>query len=116
MLLLPEVTLVIVDNVCPELAQLALQDSYKDITFGAVLVFDTFTARTVKDAQHFLWFNVPQYVKTSHILTIQWDGWVINPHLWNDDWLQYDYIGAPWDDGCVGNGGFSLRSKRLMTL
>jgi len=43
--------------------------------------------------------------------------------LWNDKFLDYDYIGAPWSqqnqwvesyDARVGNGGFSLRSKRLL--
>lgn len=67
------------------------------------------------------------HVNTSHCLLIQYDSWVIRPELWNDDWLQYDYVAAPWaykDDAyiChdtgehvrVGNGGFSLRSKKLI--
>jgi hypothetical protein len=36
-----------------------------------------------------------------------------------EEFLQYDYIGAPWwyNDECnVGNGGFSLRSKKLQTI
>jgi len=36
-----------------------------------------------------------------------------------ENFLQYDYIGAPWylekmDYPCVGNGGFSLRNPKLM--
>jgi hypothetical protein len=27
--------------------------------------------------------------------------------------LNYDYIGARWGDGMVGNGGFCLRSRKL---
>ena len=48
----------------------------------------------------------------------------INTKAWTNDFLKYDYIGAPWiffrckDDWemktRVGNGGFSLRSKRLL--
>jgi len=38
----------------------------------------------------------------------------LNADSWNDEWLEYDYIGAVWHDGAVGNGGFSLRSKRLL--
>jgi hypothetical protein len=37
--------------------------------------------------------------------------------MWTDDFLAYDYIGAPWwyTDGMnVGNGGFCLRSTALM--
>jgi len=34
------------------------------------------------------------------------------------DYLQYDYVGAPWIDQVfrVGNGGFSLRSRSKMVL
>ena len=48
------------------------------------------------------------------------------PSAWTDDFLNYDYIGAPWvaralypgvDPRCrVGNGGFSLRSRRLQQV
>jgi hypothetical protein len=37
--------------------------------------------------------------------------------LWTNDFLQYDYIGAAWPhhpDTPVGNGGFSLRSVKLL--
>lgn len=67
-----------------------------------------------------------RHVKTSHCLIVQADGYVVNPSSWRDDFLDYDYIGAPWPDRDaafrdqrggfqrVGNGGFSLRSTRLM--
>lgn len=38
----------------------------------------------------------------------------MNGDAWKNEWLDYDYIGAVWQDGVVGNGGFSLRSKRLL--
>lgn len=62
----------------------------------------------------------------THVLLCQGDGFPINPDQWNDEWLQYDYIGAPWPKHLVtgkdlstgayrvGNGGFSLRSRKLM--
>lgn len=50
----------------------------------------------------------------SHLLLIQWDGFVIDCSAWTDEFLEYDYIGAPWSDGRVGNGGFSLRSRKLI--
>ena len=31
----------------------------------------------------------------------------------NNKFFEYDYIGATWDDGGVGNGGFSFRSRKL---
>lgn len=51
------------------------------------------------------------------VLTVNWDGYAINATRWTNEFLDYDYIGAPWSkawakNGCrVGNGGFSLRSK-----
>jgi hypothetical protein len=49
---------------------------------------------------------------------VQWDGFVLDARRWDPTFLDYDFIGAPWpqfEDGHnVGNGGFSLRSRRLM--
>ncbi|GAA4764168.1 hypothetical protein GCM10023306_07130 [Novosphingobium ginsenosidimutans] len=62
--------------------------------------------------------EMAQHVATSHLLVVQWDGFVVSPAAWDADFLDFDYIGAIWpqfDDGAVvGNGGFSLRSKRLL--
>ncbi|WP_223276217.1 DUF5672 family protein [Sphingomonas daechungensis] len=59
-----------------------------------------------------------EHVMTSHALIIQWDGFVLDAARWDPRFLDYDYIGAPWpqflDGHNVGNGGFSLRSRRLM--
>lgn len=54
-----------------------------------------------------------KHFDTSHCLLIQWDGYVLNPSSWLPAYLEHDYIGAPWQGNVVGNGGFSLRSKRL---
>lgn len=54
---------------------------------------------------------------SSHLLVHQWDSAVIDPSKWTDEFLQYDYIGAPWpveSNFRVGNGGFSLRSKKFL--
>ena len=34
-----------------------------------------------------------------------------NPSAWIDDFYNYDYIGAIFLRGVVGNGGFSMRSR-----
>ncbi len=68
----------------------------------------------------FILTQLVDHVATSHCLVIQWDGHVLDASRWHPDFLAYDYIGASWpqfDDGHdVGNGGFSLRSRRLMQL
>lgn len=55
------------------------------------------------------------YVDTDFVLVIQYDGFVLNPEYWNPDFLHFDYIGAPTKWG-MGNGGFSLRSKKLLKI
>ena len=66
----------------------------------------------------FMLTRLVDHVDTEHCLVVQWDGHVIDPARWRPEFLDYDYIGASWpqfDDGHeVGNGGFSLRSRRLM--
>lgn len=57
-------------------------------------------------------------VTTSHVLVVQWDGFICHPERWDTSFLDWDYIGAPWyhgdSSGSVGNGGFSLRSRKLL--
>jgi hypothetical protein len=73
--------------------------------------------KTTKDYSDFLLTGLRQYVPSSHVLIIQWDSFIIHPELWTDDYLKYDYIGAVWPHHPktpVGNGGFSLRSVKLL--
>lgn len=62
--------------------------------------------------------ELPKYIETDFCLIVQHDGFIINPGVWTDEFFKYDYIGAPWPDDYVnrvGNGGFSLRSKKFLT-
>jgi len=62
--------------------------------------------------------GLDSYVTTPFVMLVQWDGYPVRPENWTDDFLSYDYLGAPWPQFpapfSVGNGGFSLRSKRLL--
>jgi hypothetical protein len=53
-------------------------------------------------------------------MIFQWDGFPLNEQNWNDNFLSYDFIGAPHfsqiHNSIVFNGGFSLRSPRLNNL
>jgi len=55
----------------------------------------------------------PRVCTQDYDIVVQWDGYAVNPEAWTDDFFKYDYIGATWDDGQVGNGGFSWRSRKL---
>lgn len=127
MISLPDVTVVVIDCAAHELTKLALRETLALIDPGDVLVFSDkpimighiYSEHSSReDAFKTLWNRVPKYLETSHMLHIEWDGWVIEPSLWNPEWLSVDYIGAPWPwhkgSFRVGNGGFSLRSKNLM--
>jgi Protein of unknown function (DUF5672) len=128
-------TLCAIDHVAHPLTRLALERSLKQVDFADVLILSDRDilpgARHVRThaanklaATRLLWTELPRHVKTERYLYIQWDSWVINSQAWSDQFLQYDYIGAPWPDhylwpdgcdpGCnVGNGGFSIRSVAL---
>lgn len=115
---LPDVTLIGVDN-RPDRLRYALQESTKDIEFGCVRVIDDVAIETMKEYSRWVCTELYKHVQTSHLLIFQWDGYVKNARAWSDDWLQYDYIGATWwhaDGMNVGNGGFSLRTRRLMEI
>jgi hypothetical protein len=70
------------------------------------------------DYSRFMLRDLADHIDTDHALCIQWDGFVLNGGAWEPRFLDYDYIGAVWpqfkDGHNVGNGGFSLRSRRLL--
>jgi len=75
----------------------------------------------IGDYGHFIISGLADYVFTDFCITVHWDGYGINREHWTEEFLEYDYIGAPWpphmtsNAACrVGNGGFSLRSKRWL--
>lgn len=78
--------------------------------------------RSSLEYSRFMVKDLLAYIDTEHVLTIQWDGYVINPAAWSPEFLLFDYIGARWDNPIhrkqdhhnVGNGGFSLRSRVLL--
>ena len=135
MLALPDVTLVCADTVNHALAARALAKCCERVRFGrALFLSDAALAPTgmpaevellpiaplaTRDAYSQLMLKgLARYVETSHALVVQWDGYVVNPDAWTDEFLAFDYIGAPWPwgeaDRRIGNGGFSLRSRRLL--
>lgn len=61
-----------------------------------------------------------EYVDSDYVLIIQDDGFIVNHKMWSDEFMEYDYIGAYWkwfnSGNKIGNGGFSLRSKRFIDV
>jgi hypothetical protein len=82
-----------------------------------IVSIDSITS--IEAYSHFCIRELAKFVDTDFTLIFQHDGFILNPDAWTDEFLQYDYIGAPWwymDDQNVGNGGFSLRSKKLLDV
>jgi len=60
-----------------------------------------------------------KYIDTDYVLIIQHDGYVLCGESWNDEFLNFDMLGAAWlytDGKNCANGGFSLRSRKLLTV
>jgi len=143
MISLPDVTLIAVSSVELDETLLALSISSHEIQFGEIkfLTSESIAPANTKiktslipkldflGYSRFILRDLYRYVQTTHCLVIQADGFVLNPYRWQPKFLEYDYIGAPWPEKLtlypsleildmkknqVGNGGFSLRSKRLL--
>lgn len=92
---------------------------------------------TYDDYNRFCLVDLVKHVDTEFVIIVQDDGFITHPDKWNPEYQQYDYIGAPWPKEHlffntkrwpfvhdklvesnnvyhVGNGGFCLRSKKLM--
>lgn len=128
---LNDFTLVCADTRSHDLALRALCLSMRACRFGRVIFF---TDRVVESAgiefvriptltsaekySQFMTKGLREHIATPFALVVQWDGYVIHPDSWQDSFRNYDYIGARWPwlppGQDIGNGGFSLRSKRLL--
>lgn len=90
----------------------------------------------------FILYSLSEFIHTEYALIVQDDGWVVSLNNWKNEFYNYDYIGAPvhlaritkdgssfYENGFrwveyvgksgvtienIYNGGFSLRSKRLL--
>lgn len=130
---LPTVTLCAATSVNVEATLAAIEATTDQVLFKEIILFtDADPKRKSRktrivpiarlgsgaDYSRFLLKELGEHITTEHCLVIQWDGFVVNASAWDPSFLDYDYIGAPWpqfDDGHdVGNGGFSLRSRRLL--
>jgi len=142
-LYLPQVTLVAVTGVDIKKAIFALWRSQIGIVFKKILlitdsepdfksqkiqvvVTDNFTLNSIEAYSKFIVFELYKYIDTEFVLIVQADGYVLHSKKWSNNFLHYDYVGAPWrikhdayidpfnNHHRVGNGGFSLRSRKLL--
>lgn len=126
---LPNVTLICLTNKDFDGHKFAIDMSTVGIEFGAVKLIWDEKCTSIDEWNRKIIQDLYKYVDTSHALLIHADGYVLDPDLWKPEWLEYDYIGAPFplptDDYSyrtpsgklvrVGNS-VSLRSRKLMEL
>jgi len=126
---LPGVTLVLRDVLCHELARLAVTDSLALVKPEKTIIFSDVDLNvaatewvkvprwcTLMEHCTFFWHEQHKYIKTPHFISIEWDGWIIDSEQWTDEFLEYDFVGAPWwySDGLNVGNGLGLRSNALM--
>jgi len=135
---LKDVTAFCIDDISPSKAYEVLGDAAQKINFGAVKLFSSHDGpwptekleRPINSLYDYSLFTINElknHIDTEFALCIQRDGYPVNVNAWTDRFLKFDYIGAPWFwvpaylrdktcsvGRCVGNGGFSIRSKKIM--
>lgn len=130
---LPTVTLCAASSVNIAATVMALRACLRQIDFAECLLFTDAAAvvadegirvipvrriESAGDYSDFILAELVDHIRTDHCLIVQWDGFVCDAQHWSPRFLSYDYVGASWpqfDDGHdVGNGGFSLRSRKLL--
>lgn len=126
---LPDVTLIALTGKNFEGHKKALEKCCEGIIFGSAKIVYDERINTIDKWNKAIIYDLWKYVDTTHAFLFHDDGYIIHPELWNPEWLELDYIGAPWplpqDDYSyrdskgniqrVGNS-VSLRSLKLMTL
>ncbi len=133
MLDLSRVTLLFVETRAHKITKRVIDDCLTKANFGDVLIYSDKPdlipipgARYIgvpdfeskKLAGKFYYGEAMANVNTDFALMMEWDAGIFDASKWQPEFLEYDYIGAPWvrpagDPQDVGNGGFALMSKRL---
>ena len=131
MLNLSNIDIININCVEPKKSAAVLKLCTQKIQFGRVILFtdvdikpddfEVIKVDTISSTEQYSDFclRLNKFLNNDYVLIVQNDGFITNPEMWNDDFLNYDYIGAPWNQTFVigqrvGNGGFSLRSKKFL--
>lgn len=144
MLYLPQVTLIALATQNIEATVKALEYSCRNTQWGDIKLVShirpenlpeyiqhcfTDKCNSIDEWNYKAIYELPKYVDTEYCFLAHADGFPVNPDMWRPEFLDYDYVGAPWplpnDDFSyrdingviqrVGNS-VSLRSKKLLDL
>lgn len=143
---LPNVTLAAMTSVKIYETIKALQYSMQGIEFGEVVLIThrkplslpkgitykhTSKLTDIDCFNYKMAYELADYIDTDYVLLVHYDGFVVHPEKWRDEFLAYDYIGSPWPipapgtkhcyhdiygNLCRVGNSVSLRSKRFLTF
>ena len=112
MINLPNVTIIAVSSIEIERTIRALQYSCRGINFGEVKFVthedvnpDGITIHKVPrinssdEFSKITIYDLPKYVNTEYCILVQYDGFIVHPEQWTDEFLNYDWIGPLWTIG-----------------
>lgn len=107
----------------------ALRKSSEKIEFGAIKLIQLGEITNINSWNKAVCYELWKYVDTEFAMFIHSDGYIINPELWQDKWLEYDWCSSPWPlpsdnfsyrdtNGKIQRVGNSvgLRSRKLLRL
>ncbi len=120
---LKTVTLLGIDCVDVKRLRLAMEICQSDFEFADVKILTSLKTNksdniinidplnSLAEYSRFVIWELDKFVDTPHVLIVQHDGFILNPRAWTDEFLNYDYIGAPWlvADWSVNNFDFPVR-------
>lgn len=107
-----------------------IKDQYQDslLEDGIAVEEMIFPITNIDEYSKYCLYELYKHVDKDYCLMVQDHAFIINPEAWSNEFYEYDYIGAPWpykensyitpfgENIRVGNGGFSLRSKKLLQV
>ncbi len=141
---LPNVTLVAMTSVKIWETIKALQYSMQGVDYGEVVLIThrrplflpkkitykhTSRLTNIDCFNYKMVYELGDYIQTDFALIVHYDGFVVHPESWRDEFLDYDYIGSPWPlpkpgkvhsyhdvygNLCRVGNSVSIRSKRLL--
>ena len=128
---LRDVTLVVTETLLHDLAREAVLECLRFADYGEVAIFSDRPIDVPNATWHslvhvegdpdtcarFMWSaNFLDRIGTKFFQLLHWDSWIVDPAMWRSDFLDYDFIAAPWwyrDGYNVGCGAFAIHSVRL---
>lgn len=109
-----KLTVVAITGIDKEAHERAIQQTCACLPMASIAVLHWVEGMTHKAYNRFVMHELGSVVETDLCIVVQSDGFALHPDRWQDAFMEYDYIGAPWMHGEQGNGGFSLRSRKFM--